>query len=106
MRIPGLLLAEQALNYEAVRDPDALQRLVGEPVQRAFISRGDGRVFYGSEPELEGKWIGAVVNEQVVHEFRPNMGSSCLRQFAQDGSNYLSIVTPLRSGTLASRSNA
>ncbi len=98
MQIPGVLMADQALNYDAVRDRDAIERLVGERVIRAFIVRADKGIFYASDSSLEGRSVATILGEEVAREFDPRMGDSRIRQVTHNGSADVCIVTPLRPG--------
>ncbi|MBN1916806.1 MAG: PAS domain S-box protein [Verrucomicrobia bacterium] len=96
MQIPGTLMAEQALNYDAVRDRAALERLVGENVEQAFVVRPDGRLFYASDPALEGRYASAVLGAET--DWKTDAATGQTRWFRRDGKTYVSTLTPLHSG--------
>ncbi len=99
MQIPGTLMAQQTLNYDAVRDPAAIQRLIGEQVERALIVRADGEVFYASNPELEGCHLDEIniIPPEVYADLDPSMIEGRVRQLLRDGRPYVVAITPLRS---------
>ena len=98
MQIPGTLMAQQALNYDAVRDSAAIQRLIGEQVERALIVRANGEVFYASEPKLEGCHLDEnIIPPEVNADLDPSMTEGRVRQLVRDGRPYVVAITPLRS---------
>ncbi len=98
MQIPGLLMAEQALNYEAVQDAAALERLIGEKVERAFIVRANGRLFYASDPNLDGRHVSSVLAPGDTWQPDPTDQTGQIRRVTRDSRTFLTSLTPLYSG--------
>jgi len=94
-RIPGTLMAERALNYDAVRDLDAMSRLVGEDVVEGLVLRRDGRVFYSSNPEHEDRPVESVLGPGVASRFSLDMSEPVERSFTSGGRTLLEVVSPL-----------
>ena len=94
-QIPGRLMQQQDIPYAIVRDPEALERLVGEVVEIAAVSQPDQTLYYCSHNELEGADAGSVFgkmfsNRAVVLE----SGTSIVR-LKEGGLDYLLVTTPL-----------
>ncbi|MBN2162959.1 MAG: response regulator [Pontiellaceae bacterium] len=94
-QIPGRLMLRQDIPYAIVRDPDALERLVGEKVEVAAVSQPDQTIYYCSHDELEGADVSTVFgkmfsNRAVVLE----SGTSIVR-LKEGGKNYLLVTSPL-----------
>jgi PAS domain S-box-containing protein len=98
MQIPGLLMAEQALNYDTVQDTAALERLVGEHVVRAFVVRAGGRIFYASDAALDGRHVQGVLGPDQLWEPDPTDQTGQIQRVTRDSSTFLTGITPLRSG--------
>ncbi|MBC8206828.1 MAG: response regulator [Kiritimatiellaeota bacterium] len=66
--IPGVLMNQQTLPYNAVRDKKALSALVGEQVLFAAISRTDGTIHYATDPAKENLSIEQITDPSLTLE--------------------------------------
>ena len=58
VRLPGNLMQQGALRFAAVRDPQALGRLIGQDIEQAVIIQVDGRIFEAVDQALIGRPAG------------------------------------------------
>ncbi len=61
-RLPGSLMQQGLLRFGAVRDPQALGRLIGQDIADAVIIREDGSVFETADQALLGRPAAQAVN--------------------------------------------
>jgi signal transduction histidine kinase len=96
MAIPGALMSELALNFEAVTDFSALEKIIQEQVVEAFIVKKDGRVFFSADPSRLGKSFTAFIDP--AESLRVAEGISVdqiVRHTTPDGKRYLSVLSPI-----------
>ncbi|MFC1488512.1 PAS domain S-box protein, partial [Thermodesulfobacteriota bacterium] len=95
--IPGTLMNQRTLNYDAVQDRNSMRRLVEEDVVEAVVLRRDGQVFYASNPDQEGRDAETVLTGIEFSILNPSMTENRIRRFTHEGKVYLATTTPLRS---------
>lgn len=96
MSLPAALMSQMALNFEAVTDFQALEEIVEEHVDEAFITREDGTIFYSSTPVKIGTHFSRHLDPQesfAAPETLP--GSQLLHYRSDSGRPYISILSPL-----------
>lgn len=93
--IPGTLMNQRALNYDAVQDRNSMQRLIGEEVVEAIILRRDGQVFYASNPNHEDKQAEAVLKDLDFSKFDSESPENRTVQFTRGGNVYFANATPI-----------
>ncbi len=100
LRIPATLIASQVLNYNAVRDPSALGKLIGETIHRSMLIRADGRVYFPSDPTLEGRMAREVLDGRLYDQIRAGIEEDIAESRLED-KTYVSILRAIRlAGTL------
>ena len=96
MSLPAALMSQMALNFEAVTDYRALEEIVEEHVDEAFITRKDGTIFYSSTPSNVGENFSLYL---APRESFPALGTSPVDQMvhfrSDNGRPYISILSPL-----------
>ena len=93
--IPGTLMNQRTLNYDAVQDRNSMKQLIGEEVVDAIILRIDGQVFYSSNPDHEGKQAEEVLTDLDFSKFDSKSPENRTRQFTSDGKVYFANATPI-----------
>lgn len=89
--IPGQLMERRALNFDAVRDPSALGRLLGERVVKAEVVRFDGEIFFSSNPEREG----TTVNPVLEYSVNPGEKETTFTKYTARGNRRLAVTSQL-----------
>jgi PAS domain S-box-containing protein len=96
MALPGALMSQLALNFEAVNDFAALEELVQEKVVDAFIVKKDGRVYYSADPSRIGKsYTGFVNPEERLRVSDDIFHDQTGRYRTEEGGQFLSIFSPI-----------
>ncbi|MEN8198879.1 MAG: ATP-binding protein [Thermodesulfobacteriota bacterium] len=96
LTLPGILMSQRALNYDAVKDLQVIGGLVHEQVADAFIFRKDGRVFFSSESEREGKDFHSLLEERERELLVWDEGNSLQVSFTADnGEKLITSITPI-----------
>jgi PAS domain S-box-containing protein len=96
MAIPGTLMSQLALNFEAVSDLPAMEDLIQEHVVDAFIVRKDGQVFYSADPSRIGKPHTAFIDSRETLRVSGTISEDQIARFAGDNDeHFLSILSPL-----------
>jgi PAS domain S-box-containing protein len=102
MSLPGTLMSQMALNFDAVTDYEALEEIVEEHVEAAFVTRKDGTIFYASSPERIGKPFFEYLDPResfLISE--TTAGEKFVRYRSDNGRLFQSILSPLeREGKL------
>ena len=96
MSLPGTLTSQMALNFEAVTDYRALEEIVEEHVDEAFITKKDGTIFYSSTPPKIGENFSLYLDPR---ESFPAPGTSPVDHMvhfrSDSGRPFISILSPL-----------
>jgi signal transduction histidine kinase/ActR/RegA family two-component response regulator len=96
MAIPAALMSELALNFEAVKDLSALEKIIQEKVVDAFIVKKDGRVFFSADPSRLGKSFTAFVDHSESLRVAEGITVDQIVQHASPaGESYLSVLSPI-----------
>jgi len=94
MKIPGILMAQEKLSYDAVENKHIMRELVGENIQEAMVIRRNGVIFYSSETEREYKPVNTVLKSDIVKHINADLITSKFIHPEAEEHN-LAIVTPL-----------
>jgi len=94
MKIPGILMAQEKLSYDAVEDKYIMRELVGENIREAMVIRRNGVIFYASEAEREYKPVNTVLKDEIVKHLNADLTTSKFIHPVAEEHN-LAIVTPL-----------
>ena len=93
--LPGTLISQRALSYEAIEDKKAMYGLVREEVVESILVRRDGVIFYASDKPKRNKKIVDVLTpgdfaifEKAVHERQAAYRSD-------EENNLLSVASPI-----------
>lgn len=96
MAIPGTLMSQLALNFEAVMDIEALKDLTKEHVVDAFIVRKDGEIFYAADPVRVGQHYAAFIDPAESLRVSEDITDDLTISYSSEsGENFLSILSPL-----------
>ncbi len=94
--IPGTLMSHEALNYDIVRDKEAMRNLVEQRIVEAYVIRRDGYVFYASRPGAEDRHHAEVFEGRAAPKLDTALSESVIEQYGSEGKTLLSIFTPIR----------
>lgn len=94
MKIPGKLMTEGTLSYDAAEDRHVLTELVGEHILQSMVVRRDGVIFYASDPEIEGKQADEVLIGEITKHLRTDLKSDAFVQLESEY-NQLTAVSPI-----------
>ncbi len=97
MRLPGALMSQMALNFEAVTDYHALEDIIEEHVIEAFITKGDGTIFYSPTRTRIGEHFSGYLapGESILASGTP-ADEQIVPYRSDSGGRYLSILSPLK----------
>lgn len=98
LELPGLLMEQRALNFEAVMDYKVLEEIVQEEVLDAFIAKRDGSIFYSQDPSRTGKDYTLFLAQKEMAKIRPQAPATLRKSSllsGNGGDSYWSILSPL-----------
>ncbi len=95
-QLPGKLMEQRILGFDAARDREAMRRLIGETLTEAMVIRRDGLVFYASNREKEGKEYTGVVDPTTRHRLASGMTRQISEPVLFQGNGYIEVFSPLR----------
>jgi len=95
IKIPSTLMAQGALNYSTVQKKRLLSRLVGQDVQDAMLIRKDGKVFYASRSQVEGKPAESVLGKEWDKTIKKHSEKAQIKQ-SDSPHPQISILSALR----------
>lgn len=94
--IPGKLMAQQALNYDVVRDVNALDKLTGlKVINTLVVRRSDGMVFFAKDMENEDQSITDVVDAGAAKAILNAESTVLAFRVENEFESSLSVITPL-----------
>ncbi|MBD3242717.1 MAG: response regulator [Chitinivibrionales bacterium] len=94
--IPGTLMSHEALNYDIVRDREAMRNLVEQRIVEAYVIRRDGYVFYASRPDAEDTRYEDAFQTRTMPKLDTALTEPVIDQHKSEGKTLLSIFTPIR----------
>lgn len=103
LRLPGQLLTNNQISYNAFKNTQFLSELTGEEVTESMVIKGD-TIFYSYTPELEGKMAKEVLGSSGLSDLLAipsGARESKYRITKEDGSTFFNIVTPLYQGDVS-----
>ena len=96
MAVPGALMSELALNFEAVTDFSALEKIVQEEVVDAFIIKKDGRVFFSADPSrLEKSFTAFIDPAESLRVAEGITVDQIVQHTTTEGERFLSVLSPI-----------
>ena len=97
-QIPGNLMEERVLSCEAVRDREAMRRLIGEDLTEAMVIRPDGIVFYASGEENEGEHFSKALDSRIGERLSASLSQGQAEPVLFQCEGTLVAISPLRPG--------
>jgi len=93
--LPGTLINQQALSYEAIEDKKAMYDLVREEVVESFLVRRDGIIFYASDTLKRNKNIVDVLTPGEFDVFEKAVQRRYATYRSDVKNNLLSVASPI-----------
>ncbi|MEO2016144.1 MAG: hypothetical protein ABGZ53_17430 [Fuerstiella sp.] len=96
LELPALLMEQDALNYDAVKDLSKLDTLLGERTVMAVVVTRAGMILHASDPVLEGQPAASTLNERFLRHI--NEGETeTLRGLGEGATHpFLEVLSPIR----------
>jgi signal transduction histidine kinase len=96
--LPGTLVSQRALSYEAIEDKKAMYDLVREEVVESILVRRDGVIFYASDAAKRNKKIVDVLSPGEFAVFEKAVRERHASYRTDEESNLLSVASPIMHG--------
>ena len=93
--LPGTLISQRALSYEAIEDKKAMYDLVREEVVESFLVRRDGIIFYASDMLKRNKKIVDVLTPGDFDVFEKAVRDRHAAYRSDEENNLLSVASPI-----------
>ncbi len=94
--VPGTLMSQLALNFEAVNDFNAMEELIQEKIADTFIIKKSGDIFYSADSRKIGKNYLDVISTSEKPEFESaNPQNRIIAYTTENKQQFLSILSPL-----------
>ena len=96
--IPRVLMEQRALNFDAVTDFSALEEIVQEQIDDAFIAKTDGSIFYSNNPSRVGKHYTLFLDKNnPLSKKGQDISKKYYSIFtSDDGNKYIFVQSPLK----------
>lgn len=96
LALPGILMNQRAMPYDAVKDFRALSDLVQEKVVEACIFQQSGKVFFTADPAREGRLFTDFLGEEEKNSLGKDIRHARQISFtAETGGHFITKITPL-----------
>ncbi|MEO2024718.1 MAG: PAS domain-containing protein [Fuerstiella sp.] len=96
LELPALLMEQDALNYDAVKNMSKLDTLLGERTVMAVVVTRAGTILHASDPALEGQPAASTLEERFMQHI--NQGEPETLRGRSEGTTppYLEVLSPIR----------
>ncbi|MDP3480595.1 MAG: response regulator [Desulfoprunum sp.] len=100
LALPGILMNQRAMPYDAVQDFRALSDLVQEKVVEACIFQQSGTVFFTADPAREGRSFTDFLGKEEKNSLGKDIRHARQISFtAETGEHFIAKITPLLTNT-------